>query len=79
MLLAHASEINETLSRCPCGCGGYADVTTTSDGAHVVETFYCDARRAMQQDAKENPDREPGVVPYPVPAELKRDRPAIQL
>lgn len=78
-MLAHASEIDENFARCPGGCGGYADECLTTDGAHVVDTFFCDRRRAMEQYQAEGADREPGVIAFPVLAELKRDRPAIQL
>lgn len=64
--LAHASEIYETFDRCPCGCGGFADETLTADGRHGVERLRCDARAAMQADAKENKDLDPGVFSFPV-------------
>lgn len=65
-LLAMAYVIHESEDRCPCGCGGLVDVTLEVDGFHEVEVVYCDARRAMDQYNKDNPDPEPGEVRFPV-------------
>lgn len=64
-MLAHAYTLDTKILRCPCGCGGYSDVTLTSDGWHEVETVICDAKRAMDEHRKES-EPEPGEVAYPV-------------
>lgn len=64
-LLAHALEIDQVLSRCPCGCGGYADQTLKSDGWHEVETVRCDAKAELDEHHKNNKP-EPGEIAFPV-------------
>lgn len=63
--LAHAHEIEQTFTRCPCGCGGYADVTLTSDGCHEMQELRCDAKATADEDAKDR-EPEPGVMRFPV-------------
>jgi len=50
--------------KCPCGCGGYADVTLEVDGWHEAAAKRCDARRAMEDYRKEHPNAEPGELVY---------------
>lgn len=52
--------------RCPCGCGFYLDETSGVDGWHGVKTVRCDAKAAMDQWQKDNPNPEPGTIPYVV-------------
>ena len=49
------------LDKCPCGCGGYADVTLAVDGWHDADSVTCDARRAMDEHRKAQPEQ-PGEL-----------------
>ena len=67
VLLATALTIHDAELRCPCGCGGYSDVTIGTDGWHDVAEIRCDARAAIemhQRDAKG--ERDPGTFLVPV-------------
>ena len=63
-LLMQALTLHDA-SKCPCGCGGYADVTLTVDGWHDTKRARCDARAAMDEERKANPE-EPGEMLYAV-------------
>lgn len=62
--LAHAHEIEQTFARCPCGCGGYADITLKSDGCHEMEMVRCDAKATADADA-ETRKTQPGELWFP--------------
>lgn len=62
-LLMQALTIHDK-GKCPCGCGFYLDETSQTDGWHEVKTIRCDAKAAMDQWQKDNPNPEPGLIPY---------------
>lgn len=63
--LAQALTLHDA-SLCPCGCGGYADVTLEHDGYHEIKILQCDARAELDRYAKDNPEPEPGELRVPV-------------
>lgn len=65
-VLATALSIHDRELRCPCGCGGYADITLESDGFHDVEEIRCDARAALDEYQRSAKELEPGVILVPV-------------
>ena len=66
-LLAIAETMHSAML-CPCGYGAphYLDETSEMDGWHEGDSTYCDVKRAADQYRKDNPEPEPGELPFVV-------------
>ena len=62
------AETMHSVMLCPCGYGAphYLDETSEMDGWHEGDSTYCDVKRAADQYRKDNPEPEPGELPFVV-------------